>query len=151
MNQPLARTATRSDQPLDGGGKVAASIGATSKPNSATLTFSKEQLDERWNRDGKDFERWGHTHVGHAFDCRTQSEARYIARTKDVDAIRNRSAQAPRRKWHRSRGRCWPPGHRQGAECPQRESSGNAGCAFRVNVRLHPAHGVPSAPAQSRR
>jgi hypothetical protein len=79
---------------LDGGGKVAASIVLTGKPYSATLTPSMEQLDELRNRHGKNLEQWWSEHVGHSFDCLTQSEARYLARTEDADTIRDRLAQA---------------------------------------------------------
>ena len=43
---------------------------------------------------------WWHEHFGHTFDCLTQSEARYLTRSPDVDTIRNRLAAAEARgKW----------------------------------------------------
>ena len=76
------------------GGKVVGAIGLTGKPYSAKLTPSQEQLHELRQKHGSDFERWWKEHFGHAFACLTQSEARYLARSPDVDTIRNRLAAA---------------------------------------------------------
>ena len=76
------------------GGKVIGAVVLTGKPYSARLNPSQEQLDELRQRHGKDFERWWREHFGHSFDCLTQSEARYLARSPDVDTIRNRLAAA---------------------------------------------------------
>lgn len=77
-----------------GGGKVCAAIVLTGKPYSAILAPSKEQLDELRQRHGNSLEAWWQERLGHAFDCLTQSEARYLARTEDADAVRDRFAQA---------------------------------------------------------
>lgn len=79
---------------LAGGGKVCAAIVLTGKPYSATLAPSKEQLDELRQRHANGLEQWWQDRLGHAFDCLTQSEARYLARTEDADAVRDRFAQA---------------------------------------------------------
>ncbi len=76
------------------GGKVVGAVALTGKPYSAKLKLSQEQLDELRQRHGKDFEKWWRGHFGHAFDCLTQSEARYLARSPDVDTIRARLAAA---------------------------------------------------------
>ena len=68
--------------------------GLTGKPYSAKLNPSKEQLYELGQKYGKDFEKWWREHFGHAFNCLTQSEARYLARSPDVDTIRDRLAAA---------------------------------------------------------
>ena len=74
------------------GGKVVGAVVLTGKPYSAKLNPSQEQLDELRQRHGKDFEKWWREHFGHPFNCLTQSEARYLARSPDVDTIRNRLA-----------------------------------------------------------
>ena len=54
---------------------------------------------------GPDFEKWWKAHFGHAFDCLTYSEARYLTRSPDVDTIRNRLAAAMREGGSRSHAR----------------------------------------------
>ena len=76
------------------GGKVVGAVALTGKPYSAKLNPSQEQLHELRQKHGPDFERWWKAHFGHAFDCLTYSEARYLARSPDVDTIRNRLAAA---------------------------------------------------------
>ena len=78
------------------GGKVIGAIALTGKPYSAKLTPSQEQLYELRQKHGPDFEKWWREHFGHTFDCLTQSEARYLARSPDVGTIRNRLAAAMR-------------------------------------------------------
>ena len=78
------------------GGRVVGAIGLTGKPYSAKLSVAKEQLHELRQRHGPNFEKWWREHFGHAFDCLTQSEARYLARSPDVDTIRDRLAAAMR-------------------------------------------------------
>ena len=92
------------------GGEVVGAIGLTGKPYSAKLSPTKEQLDELKGKHGEHFEGWWREHFGHAFDCLTQSEARYLARSPDVDTIRSRLASAVRegsvRRGARSAPRC---------------------------------------------
>ncbi len=78
------------------GGHVIGAVGLTGKPYSAKLAPTKEQLHELRQKHGRDFEKWWRTKFGHAFNCLTQSEARYLARSPDVDTIRNRLAAAER-------------------------------------------------------
>ena len=88
------------------GGKVVGAVALTGKPYSAKLNPSLEQLHELRQKHGSDFEKWWKAHFGHAFDCLTYSEARYLARSPDVDTIRNRLAAAVRdRKWQKSRAK----------------------------------------------
>ena len=87
------------------GGKVIGAVGLTGKPYSAKLNPTKEQLHELKQKHGRDFEKWWREHFGHAFDCLTQSEARYLARSPDVDTIRNRLAAAVREGGGRSYAR----------------------------------------------
>ena len=76
------------------GGTVVGAVGLTGKPYSAKLNPSEEQLHELRQKHGPDFEKWWREHFGHAFDCLTQSEARYLARSPDADTIRDRLAAA---------------------------------------------------------
>ena len=78
------------------GGRVVGAVGLTGKPYSAILNPSEEQLHALRQKHGPDFEKWWREHFGHAFDCLTQSEARYLARSPDADTIRDRLAAAKR-------------------------------------------------------
>ena len=78
------------------GGKVIGAVGLTGKPYSAKLSPSKEQIHELRQKHGRNFGEWWRERFGHAFDCLTQSEARYLARSPDVGTIRNRLAAAQR-------------------------------------------------------
>lgn len=78
------------------GGHVAAAVALTGKPYSAKLSLSAEQLDELRKTHGKTLEQWWKDYFGHPFDRLTQSEARYLARSPDVDRIRKRIIEAKR-------------------------------------------------------
>ena len=78
------------------GGAVVGAVALTGKPYSAKLNPSEGQLHEFRQKHEPDFEEWWRGHFGHAFNCLTQSEARYLARSPDVDTIRNRLAAAER-------------------------------------------------------
>ena len=78
------------------GGTVVGAVGLTGKPYSAKLSPSGEQLHELRQRHGPSFEKWWRENFGHAFDCLTLSEARYLARSPDADTIRDRLAAAKR-------------------------------------------------------
>ena len=79
---------------LAGGGKVVAAVVLTGKPYSARLALTGETLDQLRSSHGADLENWWQERFAHAFDALTESEARYLARTPDVDTIRNRTAAA---------------------------------------------------------
>ena len=87
------------------GGTVVGAVGLTGKPYSAKLKVTKEQLHELRQKHGRNFEKWWREHLGHSFDCLTQSEARYLARSPDVDTIRDRLAAAMRKGGGRSHTR----------------------------------------------
>jgi len=76
------------------GGKVIGAVSLTGKTYSAKLTLDKTQLDELRAKHGTDLENWWKGKFGHSFDLLTQSEARYLARSKDADTIRDRIAAA---------------------------------------------------------
>ena len=92
------------------GGKVVGAVALTGKPYSARLQPSQEQLGELRQRHGKDLERWWRERFGHSFDCLTQSEARYLARSPDVDTIRDRLAAA---QFEGNRGSHTPNPHKE--------------------------------------
>ena len=77
-------------------GMTVGAVGLAGKPHSAKLTPSREQLHELREKHGPNFEAWWRERFGHAFDCLTQSEARYLARSPDADTIRDRLASAVR-------------------------------------------------------
>ena len=126
------------------GGKTVGAVGLTGKPYSAKLSPSKEQLYELRQKHGADLEKWWKNHFGHAFNCLTQSEARYLARSPDVDTIRVRLAAAERegdrpdhtrsagkQKEHIRKLRLQPPmrpvpGKWQGYDSPQAPPSSEA-------------------------
>ena len=76
------------------GGKVIGAVTLTGKPYSAKLSLCESQLQELREKHGTNLETWWQENFGHAFDCLTQSEARYLARSSDVDTIRDRIASA---------------------------------------------------------
>jgi len=76
------------------GGRVIAATALTGKPHSAILAPTPAQLSLLRNKHGQDLEDWWIARFDHAFDCLTQSEARYLEHTPDADTIRNRIAQA---------------------------------------------------------
>jgi len=77
-------------------GRVIGAIVLTGKPYSAKLSPSREQIHELTQKHGKSFEDWWKAEFGHTFDCLTQSEARYLTCSPDVDTIRDRLAQEKR-------------------------------------------------------
>jgi len=76
------------------GCEVVGAVALAGKTYSAALRPSREQLHELRRKHGRNFEGWWRDRFGHAFDCLTQSEARYLARAPDVDTIRDRIAAA---------------------------------------------------------
>lgn len=55
---------------------------------SARLALDQSQLQELRDKHGTELETWWQETFGHAFDCLTQSEARYLNRSPDADTIR---------------------------------------------------------------
>lgn len=72
------------------GGRVIGATALTGKPYSAILKLAPDQLAALRAKHGKDLEIWWYDRFGHSFDCLTQSEARYLERTKDADTVRSR-------------------------------------------------------------
>jgi len=76
------------------GGKALAAVALTGKPHSAKLRLEQRTLDELRGKHGTQLELWWRERFGHAFNALTQSEARYLARTPDVETVRDRVAAA---------------------------------------------------------
>ena len=76
------------------GGKVVGATVLTGKPYSAKIAPSRDQLALLRNKHGHELEDWWQDRFGHTFDCLTQSEARYLERSADVDTIRDRIVAA---------------------------------------------------------
>lgn len=72
------------------GGTVLGATVLTGKPYSAKISLAHEQLESLRQKHGKNLENWWRDRFGHTFDCLTQSEARYLERSEDVDTIRDR-------------------------------------------------------------
>ena len=73
------------------GGKVIGATVLTGKDFSAKLALANEQL-AALRAKHEDLEDWWKARFGHGFDQLTQSEARYLERTKDADTIRDKIA-----------------------------------------------------------
>ena len=114
------------------GGNVVGAVALTSKPYSAKLNSSQEQLRELRERHGPDFEKWWREHFAHTFDCLTQSECRYLARSPDADTIRDKLAAAGRA------GDC--PSH---ARSPREQKRHIADLKARGHDRFPDGRGVP--------
>ena len=76
------------------GGHVVAAVSLTGKPHSAKLALTPERLHELRDKHGKELENWWLERFAHGFDALTESEARYLARTKTADIVRDRIAAA---------------------------------------------------------
>lgn len=72
------------------GGRVIGATSLTGRPYSAKLSVEYQQLVDLRSKHGTAFEEWWQSRFGHGFDCLTQSEARYLARSENADAIRDR-------------------------------------------------------------
>lgn len=70
-------------------GKVIGAVALTGKPVSAILGLQQETLLQLRERHGE-LETWWQEYFGFAFDCLTESEARYLIKIEDANAIRNR-------------------------------------------------------------
>ncbi len=70
-----------------GGGEVRAATALTGKPYSAILKITPETLAKLRSKHGP-LEDWWRQRYGYGFELLTESEARYLERTADADAIR---------------------------------------------------------------
>ena len=76
------------------GGRVLGAVTLTGKPYSARLAPDRLLIEALRAKHGKNLEDWWQEQFGYGFDCLTHSEARYLERVSDVDAIRTRVLEA---------------------------------------------------------
>lgn len=76
------------------GGDVVGSTVLTGKPYSVKLAPDKAFIQALRNKHGQGFEDWWRQEFGFGFDCLTRSEARYLEKSPNADAIRDRLAAA---------------------------------------------------------
>ena len=77
----------------------AAMLGATAltgKAYSAKLKLEDDTLPGLRGKHGNELEQWWRAAFGYGFECLTESEARYLTRADDADAIRARIVAASR-------------------------------------------------------
>ena len=60
------------------------------KPRSAKMTLDEATYKQLRLKHGQRLENWWDQRFGFRFDCLTESEARYLLNTSDVDRIRNK-------------------------------------------------------------
>lgn len=72
------------------GGIVVGATVLTGKSHSAYLALTASTLEQLRLKHGKQLEHWWQERFGFGFDCLTESEARYLLNTSDVDRIRNK-------------------------------------------------------------
>ena len=78
-----------------GASVIGASV-LTGKPHSVHLSLTPSTLHVLRRTHGSELEAWWNARFGHAFDCLTESEARYLCRTPDPHRIRAEVAAAER-------------------------------------------------------
>jgi hypothetical protein len=76
------------------GGTVVCATALTGRPDSAVLALHEDKLMALRSTHGRSLEDWWRAEFGHGFDELTNSEARYLERSADVDTIRARIAAA---------------------------------------------------------
>jgi hypothetical protein len=76
-----------------GGHAVGATV-LTGKPYSAKLAPDDELIRALRDKHGRDFEDWWREKFGFGFDCLTRSEARYLEKSANAQAIRDRLIEA---------------------------------------------------------
>lgn len=72
------------------GARVLGAVTLTGKPYSARLAPDRQLIEALRTKHGKVLEGWWQEQFGYGFDCLTHSEARYLQRSADADAIRTR-------------------------------------------------------------
>ncbi|ABL66588.1 phosphoribosyltransferase [Chlorobium phaeobacteroides] len=72
------------------GGSVLGATVLTGKPYSAKMALDGVTLEQLRLKHGQRLENWWNHRFGFKFDCLTESEARYLLNTPDVDRIRNK-------------------------------------------------------------
>ena len=78
--------------PIVVNGKIVAGMTGCERYKDGTCFISAH--DPQTGAGGPVLEQWWHEQFGHTFDCLTHSEARCLARSPDVDTVRDRIAAA---------------------------------------------------------
>ena len=79
------------------GGHVVGVTVLTGKEKSSKIGCESDTLHSLREKHGRNLESWWWEKFGAGFDFLTESEAKYLLRQRDADAIRNRIAKAERR------------------------------------------------------
>lgn len=79
---------------MSNGGIVMGATVLTGKPHSANIALTTHTLEQLRLKHGTVLENWWEQQFGFGLDCLTESEARYLLNTPDVDRIRNKIAEA---------------------------------------------------------
>lgn len=84
----------------DHGGRVIGATVLTGKSYSARLQLTQSTLKRLRKKHGKALENWWQQEFGFGLDRLTESEARYLERSNDVDTIRDRILEAKQGAGH---------------------------------------------------
>ena len=79
---------------LHHGGHVVGAACLTGRADSSRLALTLQTLDGLRHKHGPELEAWWVETCGYDFACLTESEARYLFRVEDADAVRARLAEA---------------------------------------------------------
>lgn len=85
---------------LHGGGHVLGATTLTGRADSAKLALHRETLAALREKHDEQIENWWQGVFGYRFDCLTESEARYLIRVENADAIRARLIEAGSEEHH---------------------------------------------------
>ncbi|MDM8563345.1 phosphoribosyltransferase, partial [Candidatus Marithioploca araucensis] len=75
---------------IQGNGTVLGAIVLTGKPYSANLALTSQTLEHLRLKHGEQLEQWWQQQFGFGLDCLTESEARYLLNTPNIERIRNK-------------------------------------------------------------
>ncbi|WP_069470424.1 phosphoribosyltransferase [Candidatus Marithrix sp. Canyon 246] len=82
---------------IQGNGTVLGATVLTGKPHSANLALTSQTLEYLRLKHGEQLENWWQQQFGFGLDCLTESEARYLLNTPNVERIRNKITEASQR------------------------------------------------------
>lgn len=85
---------------MQGGGRVLGATTLTGRADSAKLALQPGTVAALREKHGDQIENWWQGVFGYRFDCLTESEARYLVRVENVDAIRARLIEAGSEEHH---------------------------------------------------
>lgn len=85
---------------MQGGGRVLGATTLTGRADSAKLALQPGTVAALREKHGEQIENWWQGVFGYRFDCLTESEARYLLRVENVDAIRARLIEAGSEEHH---------------------------------------------------